>query len=382
MIYYFIFFGLCFFINKLTKHNKVVRTILIIALFAFLCFGYMTGSDWRAYEMDYMSKSFDRAAILGEVGFVHVSKFFSSFISDFWLYAGLMKCIYLLSLILLIRVFTKNVYATIAISFSNSLLFMLIDCPMRFMMALSIVFFGVYLFFRYDKKTVRILAILIVLMSIYMHKVSVVVVFLLSLGFLSTKATKVKPTAVFALFLIMLVLAGNSGVFDYLFASVVPILDADRFDSYTGAELSSIYTFGTLKYIIYLLIILFYKDVIINSSKYGHLVYFYTILFYILYPITARVPTLFRINIAYGIFADISLVCILYSHLKFHKYISFASKAVILLSVIYVLFQNCRDNYKITPYSNSIQYIISGEHLPYTYRDTYNELHHDDEFLY
>ncbi len=152
MIYYFIFFGLCFFINKLTKHNNIVRTILIMALFAFLCFGYMTGSDWRAYEMDYMSKSFDRAIILGEMGFVHVSRFFSTFISDFWLYAGMMKCVYLLSLILLISVFTKNVFATIAIGFSNSLLFMLIDCPMRFMMALSIIFFGVYLFFGSEKK--------------------------------------------------------------------------------------------------------------------------------------------------------------------------------------------------------------------------------------
>ncbi len=215
-----------------------------------------------------------------------------------------------------------------------------------------------------------------------MHKVSFVLIFLLSVGFLSQKATKVKPVAVFAAYIFMLVLAGSSGVFDYLFASVVPILDADRFDSYTGAELSSIYTFGTLKYTIYLVIILFNKDAVINSSKYGRFVYFYTILFYILYPITARVPTLFRINIAYGIFADISLVCILYYHIKSQRYVPFASKAVILLSVVFVLFQNCRDNYKITPYSNSIPYIISGQHLPYTYRDTYNELYHDDEFLY
>ncbi len=382
MIYYFIFFGLCFFINKLTKHNNIVRTILIMALFAFLCFGYMTGSDWRAYEMDYMSKSFDRATILGEVGFVHVSNFFSMFISDFWLYAGLMKSVYLLSLILLISLFTKDVFATIAISFSNSLLFMLIDCPMRFMMALSLLFIGFFLFFRYDKRVIRISAILLMFSSIYMHKISFVVILLLSMGFLSRRAIRIRPIFVFAAFLFMLVLAGSSGIFDYLFASVVPILDADRFDSYTGAELSSIYTFGTLKFIILLIIILFNKEIIIKSNKYGHLVYFYTILFYILYPIIARVPTLFRINIAYGIFADISLVYILYYHFKSHGFFYFSCKAIILLSVIYVLYQNCRENYKITPYSNSIPYIVSGQHLPYTYRDSYNELNHDNNYLY
>lgn len=380
MILYLLFFCSCFLIENLRKHKRKAYVFFVVLLFAFLCFGYMTGSDWRGYEYYYGSEDYSRIESKGEIGFIIVTNFFNRFIHDFWLYNGLMKCLYLASLIWFLKCFSHRPYVAIAIGFSNSLLFMLIDCPMRFMMALTLVLVSVVLLISKSGKTNRVISIILLLSSVYLHTSMVVMIGFVSLSLLAPLFSKFNPVIVFCLFVGTFLLAGFFNIFDFIANEIIPMVGNDRFDNYTRKEQNSIITVNTIRYVVLLLILLANKRTIL-SYNYGAYIYFYSCMYFILFPIAYSIPTMFRLNIFFGLFADISFAHIL-SGWNRNSIRGKAEGAVILFITLFVLCRNCRIDYKLTPYSNSIPYIISGDHLPYTYRDIYNPSHHETDFWF
>lgn len=379
MILYLLFFGFCFLIEYLKKRKSKAYIFLIIMLFAFLCFGYMTGSDWRGYEDSYDSQDFLRIEGTGELGFIFVTRFFSSFIHDFWVYNGLMKCIYLASLISFIKIFSPKPYYAIALGFSNSLLFMLIDCPMRFMMAMSLVFIACILLLKHRNLANIIISIILLAVSVTLHTSMVIMIGFVLLAFFAPMFSKVKPVFILLAFIGTILLASFSGIFDFIFNNLIPMVGDDRFDAYTRKEQSSLMTINTVKYILLLLIFLANKKSIL-TQQYGSYIYLYTSLYFIFFPITYSIPTMFRLNIFFGIFADISFAYILCNWKKNSR--AKMEGTIIIAMTLFMLCRNCATDYKLTPYSNSIPYIISGKHLPYSYRDSYNPRNHDTEFWF
>lgn len=65
--------------------NKNIKIVFIIWLYIFLCFGYMTGSDWRAYELQYQSADYYYYNATYEKGFYTLFYFLKLFISDFFI---------------------------------------------------------------------------------------------------------------------------------------------------------------------------------------------------------------------------------------------------------------------------------------------------------
>lgn len=380
MILYLLFFCVCFLIDTLRQKKSKSYIFIIFSLYAFLCFGYMTGSDWRAYEELYDTQSFLRIESTGEIGFIYVTQFFSHFIQDFWLFNGLMKCLYLAALIKFLSCFSPRPFVAIALGFGNSLLFMLIDCPMRFMMAMTLVLFSLQLLLTKRTKINIVISVVLLLISVTLHTSMVVMIGFCLLAFFAPVFSKINPVFVFVFFIGAILLASFSGIFDIIMNDIVPLVGEDRFDDYTRKEHSSLMSINTIKYVVLLLVLLTNRKLIL-SSRYGDYIYFYSCLYFLFFPITYSIPTMFRLNILFGLFADVAFAYVLYNWSK--KSTHMMLSGVIIVSItVFMLCRNCYSDYKLTPYSNSIPYIISGKHLPYSYRDSYNPNHHDAEFWF
>ena len=98
MLYLFTFI-LCLMTDYNIKQKKEVRFIILLWLYIFLCFGYMTGSDWRNYELMYNYEDLERYLLKGEIGFVYLVKCFKKITCDFWVFNACMKLFYLYSLL-------------------------------------------------------------------------------------------------------------------------------------------------------------------------------------------------------------------------------------------------------------------------------------------
>ena len=121
-----------------SKHNsgtiKVIRKVFIIWLYVFLCFGYTTGSDWRWYETEFESLQniFD-LRWSSEMGFNSIFLFCKRAFGDYWLSVGILKCLYLYTLIRVVKRITPYWPCVISLMITGYLKFMLIDNPLRFM---------------------------------------------------------------------------------------------------------------------------------------------------------------------------------------------------------------------------------------------------------
>ena len=71
------------FITSYTRYNPQTEKLLFVFFAIFLCFGYMTGSDWRVYESEYYSNFLHRAV---EPGYMFVSNFLANNGVDFWIF--------------------------------------------------------------------------------------------------------------------------------------------------------------------------------------------------------------------------------------------------------------------------------------------------------
>lgn len=377
MIFYCIFFFLCLYINKQKQLNGQSGKFLIACLFAFLCFGYMTGSDWRYYELDYQDNSYARSVAYGEWAFAYFCKFFHHLISDFWLFNGLCKILFLSALIKFFGTFTSNNYLALALSFAGNLLFVVIDCPMRYMLALTCILIAIRLLLNNPTKRRKIFAYLFLAISLAFHTTSIIVLFILLTVPLSKVFCKIKPIYIVAIFSVFFFISSLSQVYDTILTRIVPLLSEDRFESYMDVNTENLISIGRIKSIIYLFMILYFKKDILDL-KYGKEIYYFACVGTILGPLLSNIPTMFRILIINGFFEDIALATIVAN--RSMKSFSQLCGYMIIMASFVVLCKNCRDNELYTPYSNSIPYIIMQNHLPYDYRASYNSMNHDTYF--
>ena len=377
MIYYLFFFLDCFLIEYFKKRNKQLSVICIVALFGFLCFGYMTGSDWREYEVYYTGEAESSHATKGDFGYVLLSQFFYKFIPDFWLFSALFKIVYLWSFVKFINIFHDKPYVVVGFAFAGSLLFMLIDCPFRFMIAMSSVLIGLSILLNKKFKKKRIISIPFFLIAPTIHMAVLFVILIFFTFPLAKFISKTNRFFLFAAYLVMLFVAFETPIFTYIFENVIPIFGTDRYENYEEADTLHLMNIGTLKYAVLLLIILYFRDIIIQKEK-GNMVYYFAVLSIILQPLLMCIPTAFRINILSDSFMWIALAYIYTVPYK-SKVRAVIRVGLILFCMVFIS-KDCITNWRYTPYSNSITHIIMDNHLPYSVRNSYNPIHHDDEF--
>ena len=143
ILLYLVTFGLCVWLDLKPNASNGFRKFFIVWLYVFLCFGYMTGSDWRSYEPDYGDSPMYYA--ITESVFYYCFFGLSKVIPDYWLAVGLLKMLYLHSFFKVVRSYTDKYLFVTAVVF-QTLLFMLIDNPLRYMVALTCVNYGLYFY--------------------------------------------------------------------------------------------------------------------------------------------------------------------------------------------------------------------------------------------
>lgn len=364
---YVVFFILCIWADKLyEKQQQFLYRIVVISIYIFLCFGYMTGSDWRAYEVMYenelmLSVYNDNS----ESGFVFLVTLCKSIIKDFWIFNAIMKCFYLYSLTRLISLFISNKWTAIGFSFTFSTIFMLINCPMRFMIGMSFVFIA---FETFIKKR-YIVAIIMSLLALSFHVTMIVPIVVVLSTMCAGAFIKINKWVILFAYIVIMIMSTNSLVYEYL-SSYLTNFNLDRFEGsdYLIAKTDSIFTIGTIKNIIILIFLLYHRNLILKECH-GEMVYYLFCLYFLLSALLINIPSGFRLGILQSYFVVIALAYIIKGYKQIIAGHIMKYSWIVVFSILTLKYAYSSPfNY---PYTNSIPYILTN-HLPYEYRDSYN----------
>ena len=368
MLLYLFFFISGLFVDKI--NNLWIHRIFLFCLYVFFCFGYTTGSDWRTHELSYddtlverNSSSYSSLYVLYNT----VTSFFSSIGMDFWLYTGLCKCVFLYSVIIVIKLFVKKYFAILSIMLSSCLLFMLIDCPFKFMIALTFILFG----FRNLVQNKYVSSFILLGLSLFMHFAAFVVVAFLLLGFLWRDVIpKMNFFGLFMLLFFSIVLSTSLSMFTSLtsmLSIVFPVLE-QKLNVYSVESTKGWVTLGTLVNVMVFCIVYYAKNYILRLAN-GNSLYSMAILYTLLFPICLIIPTGFRFNMFNCIICTIAVGIVCFGLLG-ATFVKLKYRPLLLVIMIlyysYGYVRKIDTGYVYLPYTNSIPYILNG-----TSRDNY-----------
>ena len=374
---YLLTFLLCLIADKLQARHRTCYLLIIIWLYAFLCFGYMTGSDWRAYELMYNEENLTRFINKGEFGFVWLIDFFKFFIEDFWIFNACMKMFFLYALVTFFGFFTNNKYAALGLSFCFHTLFLVIDCPMRFMIGVSFVILSVK--FLLQKRW--LIFILFSLFAVLFHLTSLIVSMVLILCYLSRSyVLKMSEIILWCAFILCLAISNSPKILEGIFsiANSVPLFE--YYTTWYSIENSSDLTLiSILKTAFIGTIIIANKEKIINW-KCGDYIFSTAFFSLTIGGLFSLIPTGFRLNIVPKYFQVIAILELFFTVVYKYKITPKLLMKYVLLLLFAVLLMREVKSPKYTPYSNSIYYILT-KHLPYTYRYNHNYIPEKDVVL-
>lgn len=373
MLIYIFFLGLIITADSLKIQSKFLFFSIIFLVGLFLCFGYMTGSDWRAYELDYENLKnniyYDRRIEFGY--FIYMFPFVALGF-DFWHFIIFTKVVlYLIICYFIKKYIPDNFYFAFAIFYCFIAIFIFIDNPMRYLIASTL-----YLFtFKYiiEKKLLKY--IIICLISFLFHK-SFLLMF--PLYFFLNIRFKTK-------YVVFTFLAFNVLIFLFSEQLILLFKSIDLLNSFSSSNMrekisgyvlsddikDKQFSYGLLsKYIIFIILILF-KNKIESFSKYGNIAFNSSILSLIILRFALIWPVTVRFVIPLSIFFCVSLAMVIStsSGIRRMKYYS-----IIIIIYIGTLYSQITSAYKYIPYSNYLSYLTSDK-PSYTYRSNYNYTH-------
>ena len=365
MLIYIITFIICVLIDRLKGSSyKLIKTIFLVYLYFFFCFGYTTGTDWKYYELLYNTGS--DAALLDqdyEWGFYYLVFFIRKILPDFWLFLGIVKCIYLFSVIKVIRLFTPNIFLVLGLLMNFNLLFMLIDNPLRFMMGSTILLLATPFFLK--KKFLKFLIISSISLIFHISLIIPIAIILFYIYFkykISFSSRKI--VIIYIISTIISFLPTFLTFFSEVLASTLPFIARKLLEAYlvTGVDIN--FTIGSFILLLFFILILKYKNTILES-QHGHLVLFGSLVYLNVARALINFPAGFRISIYFSVFFVVALVLLI-------RKFSIEIKVVLVLIMGFTMSYQVWNNFQFLPYTNSISYILSGKHLSYSYRTQLN----------
>ena len=359
MFIYILTFAICLFADKVK--SPAFKKLFICWLYIFLCFGYTVGSDWRQYELDYVYSFGELQRIRSlYVLFNFISSTFHELGVDFWLYTGLFKCLFLYAVIQVIKLFTDKVFFVLGLLLPSVFLFMLIDGPFKFMMAVTLLLFGFKALLHNRKVVLGIL----VLCSIFIHfAAGIIVLFIFLVHVLKDKIKNASFLILFILLISLTIVSTSLSFFTSLrsyLALIVPILEG-KIESYGVESTAGWLTLGSLINYLFFFIVYYCKPRILKLP-YGEYIYAASIFKFMLFGLLLIIPTGFRFNefnmILYGI--GCASICVdLTGDIRKLKFRPIAVSLILFYSV-YTFYIGLWNSYSYMPYTNSIPYIITG----------------------
>lgn len=367
MLVYFLIIVLLFALSWSRVPRQVSFGVLFL-LMLFLCFGYMTGSDWRGYESEYYEEFSVR---LLEPGYMLLSNLFSRAGINFWVFHILFKCLFFILSIYFIRTHV-NKQADYSIP-NNQFFFglmlwvasfgfyMLIDCPFRNLISCLVMIpaFNCLLQRRY------VLYYILTLLAISFHYSAVVLLFL-PLVNVRSLSTKSLVTIYFAV-LIVLSIGGATLIVSLASRFLPPILQ-ERILYYEAWAESGVFHLGLIPRLLCLWGILRYRVAIVEKYTYGNEIISFCYFYLIMSLVYSAYPVLFRSALFLAPFYILGMVYALDSMTPSLK---IPTKFFWFAIAMAITFTGVRSS-SYVPYTNILYHYVSGKMYEYDYRDKYN----------
>lgn len=370
---YIVTFIIGFVLDNKNSSDKAKKWY-VVWLYIFLCFGYMTGSDWRGYEANYGS-GFHRTMDT-EFGWAFINDFAARIGLDFWLFAGILKCLYLFATIRITKQLTPYFTSCLSICMVTSLMFLLVNYPMRFTTGCTFLMFAVP--FLFQKKIWRFI-LLSAIGVIFHNTVAITILFFVLCYFIPDKFLRINKYVLSIIFIVFSILASNVGnvaaIQNYVISYFVASGTRD-FASYLIEDNNSFFTIGSLINACLACFVFFIKDYFLEDDSKYKLILKFSIVSSFLFRILLIVPTGFRLTLPFSIFSAIIIVS------YFYKYNRNVVKYGIIALYLVTFGKDLYTSYTYIPYSNSIPYIITQKHLPYSERSNYNYIEYEKRMVH
>lgn len=351
------------------KLNLQYEYLFVVFTCIFYCSGYMTGSDWKNYELLYANVSLQNFASYNkEFGFYFIMILFKAIGFEFFPFLMLMKAFVYCSYIKLFLKYTRNIYYILFLFFGLFALFIFIDNPLRFMIAVGIINYS-YPYLEH-KKFFNYLALVLLASTFHISSLIMILVYF----FINDKFSGRLFLILFTIFYF----AFTSDTLLFILKNLPKnlLFDTGLYFYIARAETSTfqLLTIGNIFYYILFLFVYINKCYIHSKHCDSRILYSGCILWFVFFKLGTTLPTLFRISYFVAPYFCISIDSIIKEMpIRKNKYI-----AIIFLSV-YILFSNYKNIYYswvYYPYTNYfIETAISSK--SYNERILYNK-----EFYY
>ena len=177
MLLYLSVILLCFLL-AFFKMPKFAENGALIIIAVFLCFGYMTGTDWYNYETYYNHTNIAEAALKNrESGYLTIQKIFSRVGVDFWVFHIAVKLLVFIALIYFVKKFNVNVFLFLAFFIPFAGLYLFIDCPFRNLIAFG--FSLIALSKLFDNKHISFIAFTMLALLFHISSSFLILIYLI-----------------------------------------------------------------------------------------------------------------------------------------------------------------------------------------------------------
>lgn len=353
----------------LNVRSQFVFFSLIIIVGIFLCFGYMTGSDWREYELVY-NNLFTNISYNNrmEIGYYFYMLPFVFLGINFWSFFILTKIIlYSINVYFLKKFIPLKFYFAFFVFFCLFAMFEFIDNPMRNLIASTIYLFAIKSILDKDIKKYLIICFI----AFLFHKS---LIFMIPFYFILNKSFKTKKVIIyFVLFNIILLVYSSQLIHVFKLVDLLSSYFSNRMNTQISAyilsdNINDKFTFGLLsRYLIFIILILS-KDRIENFSKYGKVAFNASIITLYLHRLVLIWPITLRLSLPFSILFCVSIAMIISVYKRDLKYVYYSVLTFIYLGIA---FTQITSSYKYIPYTNYLYYL--GDDKPsYYYRSNYN----------
>lgn len=360
----FLFYLIALYVGKSYRNNSN-KVILYYIIPIFLCFGYMTGSDWRMYELEFYDVSLKLS--MKEPSYYLLAQIFNYCGIGFWEFTILYKLIGYYVFLHFFLKYSNNIIWGLIYWFPNYALFLWIDHPARNFIAYIIFLFAL----QYIEKKKPIQYVTIVLLASSFHATCLI---MLPVYYIINVWKKERYTiwlvVVVAFYLVSDVLRVFLLQVFEMFGFMDRIAPYLQTDAYFDKQVSP------LRFLIMLLPI-FIATISIEKIR---LRFQFADLMLKLSFICIIILCLGNIHYLFFRFHSFLMVpfCVLVSYIcmsfDFKLYYKHSLRAfIILFSFVYMINLITRDSHYI-PYSSYLEYIFQDK-PSYHYRAQYNKIH-------
>lgn len=345
--------------------NKYSYRITFVILALTYCSGYMTGSDWRAYELWYNDASIRNIQNYNkEFGYYYLMLIFKGLNFNFFLFTIFIKSLCLASFYGIIKKYSLNYKDSFLSVFSLVCLqgaFLFVNCPFRNVIAIGVFLYAFNKF--YNSKFY--LYIIFMLLAYTIHSSALIIlIFTIIYKIFHTKFNDKKALY---FYLIAVILSIFPQIFKNLLENLkfISNLLESKIDGYVISEdavSGSFLSIGSVFNIVVFYFIYKYRK---ELKSYNIQLYHFTIIALILYRLSMIVPIFSRFYLFFIVFYIISIVFLLRNTLKKYYLVWFVYCFLILVLVI-------RGNYAYLPYTNYWKHLITDDLKSYYQRDKFN----------